>query len=158
MARFRCNHDWVDDYGCEDGSKQHCVICGAHTTAAKLAGAKKAAATRRAAVDADGFTAKQRAKAAQLVACWLSLHGDPTRYEVKKHELTVTEYGNVSLFVVIGMVGDEGTMAQLLCRERRHVFIGRDGGLACYKTEKNAAGRYRVKRLRGRAAAMHYEH
>jgi hypothetical protein len=54
----------------------------------------------------------------------------PRDVEVKKFE--VTHFPDCPLtFVVVevGMVGDEGTMASALCRDYRHIVIGKEGGL-----------------------------
>jgi hypothetical protein len=50
------------------------------------------------------------------------------RYEIKIEE--VEDCGHfVSLVLEVGMVDDEGTMAEIICRNRRHFFIGKRGGV-----------------------------
>lgn len=49
-------------------------------------------------------------------------------YEIKKFE--VKEYETfVSVYFVTGRKGDEGTMAEVICRKYRHAFIGKNGGI-----------------------------
>lgn len=52
--------------------------------------------------------------------------------EIKKFEVKELEYGSVSLIAEVGSVGDEGTCAEILCRERIHVFIGKNGAITYY--------------------------
>lgn len=47
------------------------------------------------------------------------------KFEVKEHE----EFGYVAVYVVTGMKGDEGTLAEALGRKHRHGFIGKKGGI-----------------------------
>lgn len=55
-------------------------------------------------------------------------YGRPESYEIKY--FTVKEYPEfVSLVIVSGRKGDEGTMAELVCRDRVHLFIGKRGGV-----------------------------
>lgn len=55
-------------------------------------------------------------------------HGGPEKYEFKKWE--VEDCGSfISVVLEVGMKEDEGTMAELLCRDRAHLFIGRGGGI-----------------------------
>lgn len=53
-------------------------------------------------------------------------HSD--NYEIKKLEIEENEYF-VSIYIVTGMKGDEGTLAAGLCRKYRHGFIGKNGGI-----------------------------
>jgi hypothetical protein len=57
-------------------------------------------------------------------------NGRPETHEFKKFEATLCEHtGYVYVISEYGMIGDEGTMASLLCRDYRHIVIGRSGGL-----------------------------
>lgn len=49
-----------------------------------------------------------------------------TNGELKKFEVEEHEYF-VSVIVVVGSVGDEGTLASIMCREDAHIFIGKRG-------------------------------
>lgn len=50
------------------------------------------------------------------------------QYEIKTWE--VEDCGNfVSLFVKYGMIGDEGTAAEIFARDAAHLFIGKRGGI-----------------------------
>jgi len=51
-------------------------------------------------------------------------------HELKKYEITPIAANLSSLIIEIGMVGDEGTAASLLCRDYRHYIIYRGGGVA----------------------------
>ena len=42
------------------------------------------------------------------------------------------------LLVVLGMVGDEGTMASVFCRNRRHIAIGPRGGLTLFNAKNKS--------------------
>ena len=59
-------------------------------------------------------------------------------YEIKEYEVKDCEYF-LSVVIETGMVGDEGTMASILCRNRVHLFIGKRGGITypCYKNGKH---------------------
>ncbi|MBQ7372420.1 MAG: hypothetical protein IJW67_11200 [Blautia sp.] len=50
------------------------------------------------------------------------------RYEIKEFEVKDTEYG-VYVYLVTGYKGDEGTIAEALCRKIRHFVIGKRGGI-----------------------------
>ena len=50
------------------------------------------------------------------------------KYEIKQFEAKDSEYG-VYVYLVTGMKGDEGTMAEALCRKIRHFVIGKRGGI-----------------------------
>lgn len=52
-------------------------------------------------------------------------------YEIK--QLETEECGRwVSVYIVTGGKGDEGTYAELFCRKYRHFFIGPNGGIRTY--------------------------
>lgn len=57
------------------------------------------------------------------------------RHEVKEFEVTdFKDDGDddVMVFIEVGMPNDEGTMAELICRDRYRFFIGKRGGLYRY--------------------------
>lgn len=66
------------------------------------------------------------------------------RYELKKFTVNECEYF-VSVIAVVGMVDDEGTMAEYLCRDKVHLFIGKRGGIT-YPMFKNS--HYYTKRFK----------
>lgn len=77
-------------------------------------------------------------------------HKDLSKYkphEVKKFELVHFE-GSSRTYVLIelGLVGDEGTMASVFCRDYRHISINKRGGLSLLnaKVKRNAEGRWNV--------------
>lgn len=58
-------------------------------------------------------------------------------HEYKRFEVVVVSpYKTVSIVTEVGMVGDEGTMAQFLARDYRHIFVGAKGAIEL----KNASG------------------
>lgn len=49
-------------------------------------------------------------------------------YEYK--QFTVNENKHfVSVIAEVGMIGDEGTLASIVCRDRVHLFVGKRGGI-----------------------------
>lgn len=56
-------------------------------------------------------------------------NGCPEKYEYKRFEVKLLEWGAVQILSEVGSKTDEGTMAAILCRTRRQIFIGRKGGL-----------------------------
>lgn len=56
-------------------------------------------------------------------------------HEIKRCDVKQVS-GDVSLVIVEGMVGDEGTMAAVICRTYSHIFIGRRGGIYVYIGDK----------------------
>lgn len=56
--------------------------------------------------------------------------------EYKRFEFQLLETGTVSLIAEIGSPNDEGTLAGVFCRETRHLFIGRRGGLTLVNAGK----------------------
>jgi hypothetical protein len=59
-------------------------------------------------------------------------NNDP-RYEFKEFSVEETDYGTVIVYSVTGLKNDEGTMAAIFCRNKRHIFIGKRGGLKSSK-------------------------
>lgn len=49
------------------------------------------------------------------------------RYEIKQYEVEDCGFF-LSVYAVVGMKGDEGTMA-IICRDRVHLFVGKRGGI-----------------------------
>jgi hypothetical protein len=64
-----------------------------------------------------------------LESVFFNGHKNP---EIKKFEVKESELGFVSLIAEVGGVGDEGTCAEILCRERIHVFIGKNGAITYF--------------------------
>lgn len=58
-------------------------------------------------------------------------YGHPENYEIKEWKVT-EECGIVSLVLETGMKNDEGTLACLLCRKRRHALISPKGSITIY--------------------------
>ena len=49
-------------------------------------------------------------------------------YEIKRYEVKDYKYF-ISVSLEVGLVGDEGTMASIFCRDRVHLFVGTRGGI-----------------------------
>lgn len=64
-------------------------------------------------------------------------------YEIKRYEVDDCEYF-ISVVIETGIIGDEGTLASVLCRDRVHLFIGKRGGITypCYKNGKHMIKRF----------------
>lgn len=74
------------------------------------------------------------------------LHGHKAdSYEIKMFEVNENEYF-VDVVVEVGMKDDEGTLAEVFCRERAQLFIGKRGGIT-YPVFKN--GKSYTKRFEG---------
>ncbi|MCR5295137.1 MAG: hypothetical protein K6E30_08230 [Lachnospiraceae bacterium] len=72
------------------------------------------------------------------------------KYEFKEFTVSENEYF-VSVVVEIGMIGDEGTMAEIYCRDRAHLFIGPRGGITypVSKKMKDGSWKHYFKRFGG---------
>ncbi len=60
-------------------------------------------------------------------------YGEKDKYEIKEFKsLPLIPEDNKSKWSVVietGMKNDDGTMAAIICRDRRHFFIGKNGGV-----------------------------
>ena len=61
-----------------------------------------------------------------------------SKYEFKTFEVKDND-GIVSVYSVVGLKNDEGTMAACVCRTYRHIFIGKRGGVHTYENRKKGA-------------------
>lgn len=67
--------------------------------------------------------------------------GHHENHEFKRYEVTEMDNGVVELLCESGLKNDEDTLACMLCRRTRQIFIGKNGGLRCYdNTKKNNKG------------------
>lgn len=64
-------------------------------------------------------------------------------YEIKQWEVKDNEWGTVSIYFEIGLIGDEGTMAEYIGRDSLQIFIGPKGGtkIPCYTRKKDGSFR-----------------
>ena len=62
---------------------------------------------------------------------------DEKRYEIKYKQVDPITENTISLVIETGLIGDEGTLAAILCRDRIHVFVGKKGGVRCYVTARS---------------------
>lgn len=59
----------------------------------------------------------------------LSMYGYPETKELKRFEIIEnTELDYVSVSLEVGLIGDEGTMAAVICRHSYLVSVGKRGG------------------------------
>lgn len=73
-------------------------------------------------------------------------------WEVKEASWTPPGFmgmDNVYLFLVVGMVGDEGTMAETLCREVRHICFSKGGGVKLLNAKNKKESRGYWNALKG---------
>jgi hypothetical protein len=86
--------------------------------------------TRRQKRAEDGLTARQRSLIARVRENYLRIEDEERAdlYEFKVFEVAIFD-GFVSLVWETGLIGDEGTLAALVCRTRRHIAIGPNGGV-----------------------------
>lgn len=61
---------------------------------------------------------------------------ESSRYEFKEFEVKDHGCGYISLYSVVGLKGDQGTMAACICRTYRQIFIGKRGGVHTYDNQK----------------------
>jgi len=61
-------------------------------------------------------------------------------HEYKRFEVTDHECGLVFVLAEVGRKDDEGTMASIYARTRRHICIGRRGGLKLLNARKGERG------------------
>lgn len=57
------------------------------------------------------------------------MHRNP---EIKEFKVEELDWGSVSIVAEVGGIGDEGTYAAIMCRERIHVFIGKNGAISYF--------------------------
>jgi hypothetical protein len=82
---------------------------------------------------------KQQARVVEQIKRWVKerdLYSDEEHYEIKKLEVEETEEGTVRFYCITGRKEDEGTLAAVFCRKRRHIFIGKRGGMRCFKWDE----------------------
>lgn len=69
------------------------------------------------------------------------------RYEIKQYD--VKEFPTfLSVVIEVGMTGDEGTLASVICRDRAHVFVGKRGGITYYPTTSKSKD-MKARRMKG---------
>lgn len=68
--------------------------------------------------------------------------GTTDQYEYKQWNIERIHSKAISLIVEVGQKGDEGTMAEVFARDRRHIFIGPRGGMRLVnaKNKRKARG------------------
>ena len=71
-------------------------------------------------------------------------YGHPETREVKVFKVSEIEGTNlVAVYSVVGLKDDEGTVASILCRTYRHMFIGKNGGIFT-RIYNSKTGKYRL--------------
>ena len=84
------------------------------------------------------MTKQQERRIEEIREIMLNLVGYRETKEIKEETIEELFYGAVSMVIEVGTIGDEGTMAEIYCRDRAHVFIGPRGG--CYTFSKARSG------------------
>lgn len=68
---------------------------------------------------------------------FVGFYGYPEKKEIKHEEIEELENGSVYVMLEVGYIGDEGTMQEILCRDRLSVCIGKRGGYYKYADSKS---------------------
>lgn len=91
---------------------------------------------------------KAIAKIKRLAENLHSYHAD--KYEIKQFDINDCKYF-VSVVVEVGMKDDEGTLAEVFCRDRAQLFIGPRGGIRypVSKKMKDGSWKHYNKRFEG---------
>lgn len=76
-------------------------------------------------------------------------YGDADNYEIKRLDVTDHDWGMTSIVIEVGRKGDEGTVGSIICRDYRHIFIGRSGGLQLVNAKHKAKSRGRFNVVHG---------
>lgn len=77
----------------------------------------------------------------EMVISWAGENG-----EIKEWKAEPVDYSEtIFLTFTCGMIGDEGTLAEVIARDRAHLFIGVRGG-AWYYADSKRGKRDRVRR------------
>ena len=76
-------------------------------------------------------------------------YGDKDNYEIKEFKCEPFESQDKkskwSVVIEVGMKNDEGTAAAIICRDRRHFFIGKNGGVeVLYSPTKKSNKPWRI--------------
>lgn len=83
-------------------------------------------------------------------------HSDDCEY--KRFDVKIYDWGKVSVISEVGRKSDEGTMAEVFGRTRRHIFIGKRGGMelvnaARFVEKDGEISRVFAANVKGRRAA-----
>ncbi len=88
-------------------------------------------------VDEDGLTPKQREIIdlfkTRALRFWINSKGEGREREIKEFKVEAQDYNDdVCVTLEVGMVGDEGTLAASLARDRWLFWVGPRGGMKSY--------------------------
>ena len=111
----RCGNDFWDTCG----SIADCTNCGF----------ERPFHTRQARTDKMSPAQEKMVEFARVHIFENDSNGYPEAHEYKRFEVKLMDWGKVEILTEVGSKTDEGTMAAILCRTRRHLFVGRKGGL-----------------------------
>ena len=98
----------------------------------------------------DGLTDRQRDSVERIKTRFFERAANGDKYEIKQLEIKPAgEYSFATVVIEVGMIGDEGTAASLLCRTSGHFIIRVGGSIKClglrdgtYNVEKKYQGQY----------------
>ena len=68
---------------------------------------------------------------------WLGFYGHPEMKEFKRELVEEWEDGTVYVSLEVGAIGDEGTMAAIICRNNLSLCIGKKGGYFKHSDSKS---------------------
>ena len=88
------------------------------------------------------MTREQERAVAALKEKFLGFYGYPETKEFKAEKIEEIHGGVLYVMLEVGMKGDEGTLASLLCRNTLSVLIGKRGG---YYNYSNSKSHYKVR-------------
>ncbi len=69
-------------------------------------------------------------------------------HEFKEWTVREEDWGTVFVYSVTGMLKDDGTMAAIYCRTRRHIAVRKGGGCELLNVRKGFKGNGKVRGLR----------
>lgn len=92
------------------------------------------------------ITKEQEKRIEQFRNIMLNLVGYPETKEIKREQIHDIGYGTISVVITVGSIGDEGTMAEVVCRDTAQVFIGPKGG--CFTMSTARSGKNKGKTVR----------
>lgn len=111
----RCGNDFWETFG----DTADCTNCGF----------ERPFHQRHARIDAMSSAQERMVEFAREQILANDSNGYPENHEYKRFDVELLEWGSVSILTEVGSKTDAGTMAAIVCRTRRHIFIGRKGGL-----------------------------
>lgn len=133
--------------GCENAVVGYQILCDDHVVLQRerRAEIERDAERRMDESDVDLTPSQRRTIQRIMYSGWQEAAGNQLQFyrshEVKRFEISRTDYGQVMVVAEFGRKEDEGTMASVFCRERGQFFIGSHGGLTFYREARDGSGK-----------------